>query len=112
MYDPEVLKSSLGTFFGIKIWESKSPEIIAWLKRNSIKILATTPYGDTNYTQTNLNQSLAIILGAEYTGLSKTWLDEADIKIKIPMFGQANSMNVTAVEAILLYEMLRQQKSI
>jgi len=107
----ETFRSSLGTFFSINIFLSTTKEAIAWCKNNQIKIMATSPNTGINYTEVNMSMPIGIVMGTEYFGLSKGWLDNADIKIKIPMHGQANSLSVTASTAIILYEALRQRKS-
>lgn len=109
MHEPEVIRSSLGTFFSVNILEDSTKNAIEWFKRNGIKILATSPGATVNYAKIDMRESVAIVLGAEYAGLSEAWINNADVKIKIPMFGQANSLSVTATVAVTLYEILRQR---
>jgi TrmH family RNA methyltransferase len=109
IYNPAVIRSSLGAFFSINIAISSSEEAISWLKDKQIKILATTPHAKNNYTQINYKQGIAIAMGTEYLGLSKTWLNSADEKILIPMKGQVNSLSVSSTTAIITYEALRQR---
>ena len=109
IFNPEVIRTSVGTFFSINIWESSTQETISWCKENNIKILATTPSATENYTKMDMTEPLAIIMGAEYAGLSSKWLENADFPIKIPMFGQANSLSVSASTAIVAYEVVRQR---
>jgi len=109
MYDPEVIRSSLGAFFSVNILEDSTENAIKWFKQNKIKTLVTSPNATTNYTKVDMQGSVAIVLGAEYAGLSDAWINNADEKIKIPMFGQANSLSVTAAVAVVLYEAVRQR---
>lgn len=109
IFDPKVIRNSLGTFFSLNILEGSTPEAIAWCKSHGIKSLATTPQANTFYTEVDMKGPLAIIVGAEYAGLSASWMQKADVQIKIPMFGQAKSLSVTASTAIVLYEALRQR---
>lgn len=112
MCEPEVIRSSLGTFFSVNILEDSTKNAIKWFKQNGIKILATSPGATVNYAKVDMRGSVAVVLGAEYAGLSEAWINNADVKIKIPMFGQANSLNVTAAAAVTLYEILRQRNRV
>ncbi len=108
-FDPEVIRVSLGTFFSVNIFECTTIEAIAWLKQNRIKILATSPNAEVNYTAVDMTGAVAIVLGTEHTGLSESWLNNADAKIKIPVLGQADSLSVMASAAVILYEAVRQR---
>ncbi|HOM78027.1 MAG TPA: RNA methyltransferase [bacterium] len=109
IYNPETIRSSVGTFFSINILQASSQEAIDWCKRNKIKTLATSPQATCLYTDLDLTGSIAIVMGTEYAGLTDLWLKNADEKILIPMFGQANSLSVTASTAVVLYESVRQR---
>lgn len=110
IFNPETIRSSVGAFFSITALKSTTNATIEWCKKNKIKTLATTPQASQVYTSVDLKHgSLAVVLGAEYSGLSKAWLENADIKILIPMFGQANSLSVTSSAAVVLYEIVRQR---
>jgi TrmH family RNA methyltransferase len=107
--NPNVIRASIGTIFTVPVIETDSESAITWLKNNSIQILAATPQAVQLHTATNMSGSIAIAVGAEKPGLSATWLNAADIKVKIPMLGQADSLNVAASTTILIYEALRQR---
>jgi TrmH family RNA methyltransferase len=109
IYNSESIRSSVGTFFSINILQSSSKEAVEWCKGNGIKTLATSPQGSETYTEVDLTGDIAIVMGTEYAGLSDIWMRNADVKIKIPMFGQANSLSVTASTAVVLYEVVRQR---
>jgi len=111
MYNPQVIRSSMGTFFSISILQSTTGEAILWFQRNRISVIATSPGAVTNYTQVDMTGSLAIALGTEHAGLSTNWLEKADVKVKIPMYGQADSLSVSATAAVMLYEAVRQRRS-
>lgn len=110
MYNPEVVRSSLGTLFSVGIFQSTTKEAIDWCKKNNIQILATSPQASTNYTTVDMSKPTAIIIGTEYTGLTDEWLKNADITIKISMAGQANSLSVPSSTAVMLYEVVRQRR--
>ena len=107
--NPNVIRASIGTIFTIPVIETSSDKAIEWLHKNKIKIVAATPQATQLHTETDLSGNIAITVGAEKPGLTNTWLHAADIKIKIPMLGQADSLNVAASTTILLYEALRQR---
>lgn len=107
--NPNVIRASIGTIFTIPVIETDSDEAITWLKKNNIQILAATPQATQLHTNTDMSGKIAIAVGAEKPGLSDTWFNAADLKVKIPMLGQADSLNVAASTTILLYEALRQR---
>ena len=107
--NPNVLRTSRGTVFTMAIALTTSAEALRWLKANGIKTVAATPEGATLYTEANLRQSSAIIVGTEKGGLSALWRDGADIKARVPMFGKINSLNVSVSTALFIYEAVRQR---
>lgn len=110
LFNPNVVRASVGTLFSVPVAEATSDEAIAWLKSNGIKILAATPHTQNDYTDVDLTVPLAIVLGTEQLGLSEKWMEQADIKVKIPMLGVADSLNVSTAGSVLLYEALRQRR--
>ncbi len=109
IFNPETIRSSVGTFFSVPVYHATSQEALTWCKRNNISVLATTPSATKPYYSVDLKQPVGIALGTEYAGLSSIWLEGATEKILIPMYGQANSLSVTASGAIVLYEAVRQR---
>jgi RNA methyltransferase, TrmH family len=74
-----------------------------------MQILAATPSADKLYTDVNLREPVAIAVGTEDKGLTDFWMSNADIKVKIPMMGKVNSLNVSIATALLAYEAVRQR---
>jgi RNA methyltransferase, TrmH family len=109
IYNPNVVRASIGTLFTQKVILSKKGELIDFLLKHKIQIVATTPSCDTFYTQVSYKGPVAIVVGTEQYGLSDEWLDAANIKVKIPMLGIADSLNVATATTIMLYEVLRQR---
>ncbi|MCK4550057.1 MAG: RNA methyltransferase [Candidatus Krumholzibacteria bacterium] len=107
--NPNVIRASLGTVFSVPKAVAPAPDVIAWLKAHGIAIAATTPDAETAWSEIDLASPSAIVLGSEDRGLSDEWLKAADVRVKIPMRGIADSLNVSAAAAILLYEALRQR---
>jgi TrmH family RNA methyltransferase len=110
VHNPNAVRASLGTIFSMPLAEASSTDAIAWLRRHGIRIAAATPQGATLYTAADLRGPLAVVLGSEAQGLTQPWLDAADLRICIPMRGHADSLNLAASAAILLYEALRQRQ--
>lgn len=111
IYNPNVVRASVGTLFTVPVMEAKSRETIDWLKKNQISILAATPSATEEFTQVDMTKPIAIAVGTEQLGLSEQWLKEADIKVRIPMNGVADSLNVAMATTLLLYEALRQRQA-
>ncbi len=109
IYNPNAIRSSIGCIFTMPVVTSTTPEAIAWLRVNNIRLFGTALTATRFYHETDLRGPAAIIMGSEAYGLSKTWLDEADELIKIPMNGKIDSMNVSAYAAIVVFEALRQR---
>lgn len=110
IYNPNVVRSSVGTLFTQPVVEASSENTIAFLKKNGIAILAATPNTDQCYTDVDLSGPLAIVVGTEQIGLSKQWIEAADFQVAIPMAGRADSLNVAAAATILLFEVVRQRR--
>ncbi|WP_194848114.1 TrmH family RNA methyltransferase [Candidatus Neptunochlamydia vexilliferae] len=109
IYNPNVVRASVGTLFTVPVLEVSSDETIAWLERQNIPIVATSPDAQERYTTANLAGPVAIAMGTEQLGLSKKWMDAASLQVSIPMCGVADSLNVASATTLLLYEVLRQR---
>ncbi|MFH1583087.1 MAG: RNA methyltransferase [Candidatus Falkowbacteria bacterium] len=110
IYNPNVIRASQGTVFTVPTVLSLIEETVKFFKNNKIKILATTPEAEKQYTEADYKAGCAIIMGAEDKGLSKKWLSSADEKIKIKMRGQIDSLNVSVSAAVVLFEAVRQRE--
>lgn len=110
LFNPDVVRASVGTFFSLPTFESSSAAALAWCRRHGILTLAATPAADRLYTTVDLRGPLAIVVGAEQYGLSPLWMEGADLQVKLPMGGQVNSLNVAIAAALLLYEVVRQRQ--
>lgn len=112
IYNPNVVRASVGTLFTVPLAEGSSDEVILRLKKENIAILAATPAATLSFTEVNLKGPVAIAVGTEQLGLSKRWLQEADLQVSIPMRGVADSLNVAMATTLLLYEVLRQRQTV
>ncbi len=111
IYNPNVVRASVGTLFTIPVIEASSAEVILWLRSRKVKIVAATPSAKEEFTQSDLTGGVAIAVGTEQLGLSEHWMQSADIKVRIPMYGVADSLNVATATTLLLYEVTRQRRS-
>lgn len=109
IYNPNVVRASVGTLFTVPVLEVTSDEAIEWLRKHQIAIVATSPDSKLTFTQADLSGPVAIAMGTEQLGLSKKWMEVADLQVSIPMQGIADSLNVAAATTLLLYEVLRQR---
>ena len=108
--NPNVVRASVGTLFSLPVVEATTDDAVAWLRERHIRILAATPHAEKDYTDVDLKQGIAIVVGTEQHGLSNRWMDGADLRVRIPMLGQADSLNVANATTILLYEAVRQRR--
>ncbi|MEZ5275049.1 MAG: RNA methyltransferase [Opitutaceae bacterium] len=109
LFNPNVVRSSTGVLFAVDVAVASSEEVIAWLRSRGIRTAATTPHTDTLYTAADLTGPLAVVMGSEQFGLSRTWLEACDLPLRIPMAGQADSLNVAMATLITLFEAVRQR---
>ena len=106
--NPNVIRSSMGSVFSFPVLSVGADELQPWLRREGFTLVATTPHTDTFYWDVNYRGRTAILLGAEHRGLSSAWLEET--RVRIPMHGLADSLNVATTGALLLYEAMRQRR--
>ncbi len=107
--NPNVVRASIGTLFTVPVVEATTAETLAWVKEQGIAIMAATPAAEKLHTETDMTQAVAIVVGTEQVGLTDTWLKESTLNVRLPMYGQVDSLNVAAATTILLYEAVRQR---
>lgn len=101
---PKILRSSQGSCFKIPIVEESSEVLIDWLKRNGYRIILTDTDAKKFYYEENYEGKLAIVMGSERYGISREWYDIGAEMIKIPMYGDCDSLNVGIAATLILYE--------
>ncbi|MBI1795155.1 MAG: RNA methyltransferase [Chloroflexi bacterium] len=111
IYNPNVVRASRGTLFTVPTVEASNQDALSFLRRNGTRILAASPQADSLYTTQDLRGPLALAVGSEDEGLTDFWLGRADVKVKIPMTGKVNSLNVSIAAALIIYEAVRQRTS-
>jgi TrmH family RNA methyltransferase len=109
IFNPNVVRASTGVLFSVPCVVAESTAVHAWLKARGVRTIATTPAAETLYTAADLRGPLAVVMGSEQYGLSKFWLEHADLPVRIPMAGQADSLNVAMATIITLFEAVRQR---
>lgn len=109
LYNPNVIRSSVGCVFTNQIAMASSDEVIAFLKTKKIDIYSAILQEAQPYYTQNFKQASAIVVGTEATGLSEIWRTNSKQNIIIPMEGAIDSMNVSVAAAILLFEAKRQR---
>ena len=110
--NPNVIRASTGTIFSKQIVEANSKDIISFLKKNNIDVIAADPYAKKMYYDIDYSKNTAIVVGSEAFGLSDEFKENADTLVKIPMKGFADSLNVNQAATIILYEAVRQRNRI
>jgi RNA methyltransferase, TrmH family len=107
--NPNVVRASKGTVFSVPIASATSAEVLVWIARHGLQLVAATPDAVQLVTEADLTGPTILAVGAEQTGLPAEWLEHADVRVRIPMLGRADSLNVSASAAIITYEAVRQR---
>ncbi|MEX1295889.1 MAG: TrmH family RNA methyltransferase [Candidatus Limnocylindrales bacterium] len=111
IWNPNAIRASLGTIFSTPVAACTSGEALAFLRDLGVAIVAARVEGATDYDAVDLTGSVALVVGAETSGLSETWAGEGVTPVAIPMLGLADSLNVSASAAVLFYEARRQRRA-
>lgn len=111
LYNPNLIRSSLGGIFTNQVVACSNEEALGWLQKNGITIFTAQLQDSEWYYDTDMVQPTAIVMGTESTGLTDFWRNAANAKIKIPMLGELDSLNVSVSAAVLCYEAVRQRAS-
>lgn len=110
LYNPNLIRSSIGAIFTVPTVTCSSEECIQFLKQRKIQILTAQLQDSSLYYNQDMTQGTAIVMGTEATGLTDIWRKAADAHIRIPMLGKLDSLNVSVSAAILIYEAVRQRQ--
>ncbi len=110
LFNPNIIRASIGTVFAVPVAVASSGEVLSWLDANRIGIIAARVQASVDYTKADYRGRIAIALGSEARGLSDPWAELALANVHVPMVGVADSLNVSATAAVLFYEALRQRR--
>ncbi len=109
LYNPNVIRSSIGCLFTVPVATGSSRDILEFLRERNIQVLAAALGDSQRYDLVDYTRPTAIVVGTESTGLTPVWMEEADARIAIPMQGLIDSMNVSVAASILIFEGKRQR---
>lgn len=109
VFNPNVVRASVGTLFTVPVALAPSAAVREWLRARKVRCLATTPAATNDHTSADLTQPTALILGSEQYGLDEEWLSESELQVRIPMQGSADSLNVAMATTVVLFEAQRQR---
>ena len=111
IFNPNVVRASTGALFSVPVAVAESTTTLDWLRAKGIRTVATTPAATALHSATDLRGPLALVMGSEQYGLSEFWLIESDAQVRIPMAGEADSLNVAMAAIITLFEAVRQRNA-
>ena len=109
LWNPNLIRASIGAVFTVPVAVCASEEAVVWLKSRGVRILTAQLQDSELYYDCDMRGGTALVMGTESTGLSQQWRAAADARIRIPMLGRLDSLNVSASAAILLFEAVRQR---
>lgn len=107
--NPNVVRASLGTLFTVPIAMAPTAQAIQFLRDGAVTIAATTVDVGIPPWEADFTKPVAFVIGAEHRGLSKAWIEAADLRLSLPMRGAADSLNASATAAVMLFEAVRQR---
>lgn len=111
IYNPNVIRSSIGCVFTTRMAVASSTDTIAWLKKQNVAIYATYLEASVPYHKVDYRAPSAFVMGTEATGISQEWVRESTKNIIIPMHGKIDSMNVSTSAAVVIFEAVRQRET-
>jgi TrmH family RNA methyltransferase len=107
--NPNVVRASKGTLFALPVASGTTAETLDWLRRGDVTLVVTTPETDVVHTEVDYRGRVAVAVGSEKHGVDDALLEAATHRVRIPMHGRANSLNVSVAAAVVLYEAVRQR---
>jgi len=111
IYNPNIIRASLGAVFSVPVVACTSEEAYCWIKSKGLNVLTAQLQDSQLYYDTDMKCGTAIVFGAEDEGLTDFWRERSDKKIRIPMAGLMDSLNVSVSAAILCFEAVRQRST-
>lgn len=111
IYNPNSIRASVGTLFSVNIFACTPEECVSFCNQYGIEMFATDITSEKSYYYANFKQPTAMIFGTEHSGLTPFWSNKVKERIKIPMLGMNDSLNVSVSVGIMGYELLRQREA-
>ena len=109
IWNPNVIRTSQGACFVVPVVIATAEDTLGWLRREAIQIITAAPLAPRPYSEIDLRLPSALVLGAEHDGLTSVW--RAETRVRVPMAGQVDSLNVAQTASILLFEAVRQRSN-
>lgn len=109
LFNPNTLRASAGAVFSVPYASARREDVLSWLKKQSLCLVAASPASGKNPWQADLKKPFALAIGSEAWGLSREMLNAADATVRLPMLGLGDSLNVSVATGAILYEALRQR---
>lgn len=110
LYNPNVVRASLGALFTVPVVTADNEAAAAWLAARGVAVLVTTPGAEMLYDAIDCRGPVALVLGSEKDGVSRFWPPRATHCVRIPMRGRMDSLNLSCSGAVMMYEVLRQRR--
>jgi len=110
LWNPNTVRASLGSIFMIPVAAMEPEQVVPELRAQGMRLLAATPAGEIDLDAAEWEGKIAILVGSEEKGLSREILSSVDQRVRIPMYGSADSLNVSVTAGILLYEANRRRR--
>ncbi|MDR1324160.1 MAG: RNA methyltransferase [Candidatus Margulisbacteria bacterium] len=111
LYNPNLIRASLGTIFSLPVFTVSANEVLNWLNLHKIKTIIASPYAKKTHFAYDFSAPAALIIGSEADGVSEIWTKNAADSVLIPMSGAVDSLNASVSAAVLIYEALRQRRN-
>jgi len=106
---PKLVHSSMGMSLTVPVVEAEADEAVAWLRGHGFRIVTTDTDASPSYRQADYRGRVAVVMGSERYGISAAWHDAEDVRVRIPMAGRVDSLNVGNAAVLVLYESWAQQ---
>jgi TrmH family RNA methyltransferase len=110
LFNPQVVRNSQGALFSVPVAVAPAQDTLDFLRAKNIALVATTPSAQLDYWDADLRAPTALAVGGEKDGLTPFWLEAAMQRVRIPMAGQSDSLNVAAAATLALFEAVRQRR--
>lgn len=111
VFNPNVVRASLGSLFTLPVAVSPGPRAWQWLRELDVRVIAAGPAGHRLCWEVDLRGAVALVIGSEQQGLSDLWLSGSDQQVRIPMSGSVDSLNAGSAAAVMLFEARRQRST-
>jgi TrmH family RNA methyltransferase len=113
-YNLPVVRASMGGIFHLQLIRSTHGHLRRWANFHGVKLIALTPHGEELWAGAKTSPApspLAVLIGEERQGLSARALSISDAKIRLPMAGRADSLNLGVAASVMMYELVRRRLS-